>query len=123
MNFTYPINVLTMAIAINENRTIISDNFEPSFEARVVEPEEGRLFDERYDVHEELGKGRYGIVKKVTERATGMCFAAKFVRTIKAKDREQVREEIRIMNMLRHPKLLLLAAAYESPRETVMITE
>ncbi|XP_025160955.1 titin homolog isoform X2 [Harpegnathos saltator] len=99
------------------------DNFEPSFEPRVVEPKEGRLFDEGYDVHEELGKGRYGIVKKVTERATGMCFAAKFVRTIKAKDREQVREEIRIMNALRHPKLLLLAAAYESPRETVMITE
>lgn len=112
-----------MAVAVNKNRPIFPDNFEPSFEPRIVEPEEGRLFEERYDVHEELGKGRYGIVKKVTERATGMCFAAKFVRTIKAKDREQVREEIRIMNMLRHPKLLLLAAAYESPRETVMVTE
>ncbi|XP_032676016.1 uncharacterized protein LOC116846386 isoform X2 [Odontomachus brunneus] len=99
------------------------ENFEPSFEARIVEPEESRLFDERYDVHEELGKGRYGIVKKVIERTTDMCFAAKFVRTIKAKDREQVREEIRIMNVLRHPKLLLLAAAYESPRETVMVME
>ncbi|XP_026825970.1 uncharacterized protein LOC105284959 isoform X2 [Ooceraea biroi] len=99
------------------------DEFEPSFEARVVNPEEGRLFAERYDVLEELGKGRYGIVKKVIERATGMTLAAKFVRTIKAKDRAQVREEIKIMNALRHPKLLLLAAAYESPRETVLITE
>jgi len=52
-----------------------------------------------------------------------MNFAAKFIKTIKAKDREQVREEIKIMNALRHPKLLLLAAAYESPRETVLITE
>lgn len=89
----------------------------------MVEPEEGRLFGERYDVLEELGKGRYGVVKKVIERESGTCLAAKFVRTIKAKDREQVREEIRIMNALRHPKLLLLAAAYESPRETVMVTE
>lgn len=88
-----------------------------------MKPEDGKLFGERYDVLEELGKGRYGIVKKVIERTTGMNFAAKFVRTIKAKDREQVREEIRIMNALRHPKLLLLAAAYESPRETVLITE
>ncbi|XP_071646927.1 uncharacterized protein [Temnothorax longispinosus] len=99
------------------------DEFEPSFEARLVVPEEGKLFAERYDVFEELGKGRYGVVKKVIERPTGMNFAAKFVKTIKAKDREQVREEIKIMNALRHPKLLLLAAAYESPRETVLITE
>lgn len=99
------------------------DTFEPSFEARVVEPEDGRLFGERYDVREELGKGRYGVVKRVVERATGEHFAAKFVRTIKAKDRQQVREEIGIMNVLRHPKLLLLAAAYERPRETVLVTE
>ncbi|KAL6428697.1 hypothetical protein ACFW04_007942 [Cataglyphis niger] len=99
------------------------DEFEPSFAARTVEPEEGKLFGERYNVLEELGKGRYGIVKKVIEQATGMSFAAKFVKTIKAKDREQVREEIKIMNALRHPKLLLLAAAYESPRETILITE
>ncbi|XP_067210466.1 uncharacterized protein [Linepithema humile] len=99
------------------------DEFESSFEARVVEPEDGKLFGERYDILEELGKGRYGIVKKVIERTTGMNFAAKFVRTIKAKDREQVREEVSIMNALRHPKLLLLAAAYENPRETVLITE
>ncbi|EFN64027.1 Myosin light chain kinase, smooth muscle [Camponotus floridanus] len=99
------------------------DEFEPSFAARIVEPEDGKLFGERYNVLEELGKGRYGIVKKVIEQETDMSFAAKFVKTIKAKDREQVREEIKIMNILRHPKLLLLAAAYESPRETILITE
>ncbi|XP_072764137.1 uncharacterized protein [Anoplolepis gracilipes] len=99
------------------------DEFEPNFAARIVVPEEGRFFNERYDVLEELGKGRYGIVKKVIEQPTGMTFAAKFVKTIKAKDREQVREEIKVMNTLRHPKLLLLAAAYENPREIILITE
>lgn len=102
---------------------VVSKEFEPPFEARVVEMEDGRLFDDRYDVLEELGKGRYGTVRRVIETSSGTSFAAKFVRTIKTKDREQVREEIRIMNNLRHPKLLLLAAAYESPREIVMITE
>ncbi|XP_036144946.1 uncharacterized protein LOC105834071 [Monomorium pharaonis] len=99
------------------------DEFKPNFEARLVVPEEGKLFNEKYDVLEELGKGRYGVVKKVIERSTGMNFAAKFVKTIKVRAREQVREEIKIMNTLRHPKLLLLAAAYESPRETVLIME
>ncbi|XP_039306923.1 titin isoform X3 [Solenopsis invicta] len=99
------------------------DEFNPNFESRLVVPEEGKLFDERYDVLEELGKGRYGVVRKVIERSTGINFAAKFVKIIKTKVREQVREEIEIMNTLRHPKLLLLAAAYESPRETVLIME
>ncbi|KOX71851.1 Myosin light chain kinase, smooth muscle, partial [Melipona quadrifasciata] len=99
------------------------EEFEPPFEARIVEMENGQLFNDRYQVLEELGKGRYGTVRRVVEKSSGTSFAAKFVRTIKTKDREQVREEIRIMNMLRHPKLLLLAAAFESPREIVMVTE
>lgn len=99
------------------------EEFEPPFEARTVEMEDGHLFNDRYEVLEELGKGRYGTVRRVIEKSSNTNFAAKFVRTIKTKDREQVREEIRIMNMLRHPKLLLLAAAFESPREIVMVTE
>lgn len=63
------------------------------------------------------------MVKKVIERATNTNFAAKFIKTIKAKDREQVREEIKIMSALRHPKLLRLIAVYENPRKTIMITE
>ncbi|CAK9829518.1 Myosin light chain kinase, smooth muscle [Anthophora retusa] len=109
-----------------EGETFLQDDekeFEPPFEARIVEMEDGQLFNDKYEVLEELGKGRYGTVRRVIETCSGTSFAAKFVRTIKTKDREQVREEIRIMNMLRHPKLLLLAAAYESPREIVMVTE
>lgn len=97
--------------------------FPAAFEARTVRAEDSRSFVDRYDVFEELGKGRYGVVKRVVEKSSNQSFAAKFVRTIKSKDREQVREEINIMNMLRHPKLLLLAAAFEGPREIIMVTE
>ncbi|XP_043500905.1 titin homolog [Polistes fuscatus] len=110
-----------------EGETIIQkeeeEEFSAAFEARTVHAEDSQLFVDRYDVFEELGKGRYGVVKRVVEKSSNASFAAKFVRTIKSKDREQVREEINIMNMLRHPKLLLLAAAFEGPRETIMITE
>lgn len=92
-------------------------------EKTIVTPEDGKVFLERYEVMEELGKGRYGIVKRVVEKSTGREFASKFVKTIKATDRKLVREEIKIMNQLRHPKLLRLAAAFESPREIIMITE
>jgi len=97
--------------------------FRPAFEPRVVTLAPGEEFKANYEVLEELGKGRYGVVHKVVERATGQKYAAKFIRCIKAKDREKVQEEISIMNILRHPKLLQLAAAFESPKEVVMVME
>lgn len=62
-------------------------------------------------------------MRRIVEKSTGLNLAAKFVRTIKAKDRQQVHEEIDIMNRLRHPKLLRLAAAFENPKEIIMVTE
>lgn len=106
-----------------DNESESEDEFEPAFEARIVSTESGQLFNERYDVHEELGKGRYGVVRRIVEKATGLNLAAKFIRTIKSKDRQQVHDEINIMNMLRHPKLLRLAAAFENPKEMIMVTE
>lgn len=92
-------------------------------EERHVTLEPGDLFQERYSVHEELGKGRYGVVHKVTDIRTGQTMAAKFVRCIKKQDREKVQEEIDIMNCLRHPKLLQLTAAFENPKDIVMVME
>lgn len=95
----------------------------PPFSPRhvIVEGMEG--FAARYELLEELGKGRYGVVHRVTERAAGHTLAAKVIRTIKAKDRQQVQDEITIMNLLRHPKLLQLAAAFEGQREMIMVME
>jgi myosin-light-chain kinase len=45
------------------------------------------------------------------------------VRCIKAADREKVYQEVAIMNKLQHPKLLQLAAAYDCPKEIVLVTE
>ncbi|GLH01363.1 Obscurin [Gryllus bimaculatus] len=97
--------------------------FTPAFSPRLVTIEPGEDFKNRFEVLEELGKGRYGVVHKVAERSNGQKFAAKFIRCIKAKDKEKVQEEIDIMNCLRHPKLLQLAAAFETPREMVMVME
>ncbi|XP_059475294.1 titin homolog [Neocloeon triangulifer] len=80
-------------------------------------------FGSKYHTHEELGKGRFGTVFKCTKVATGQKRAAKVVRCIKAKDREQVYEEIDIMNCLRHPKLLQLEAAFETSRDIILVTE
>jgi len=63
------------------------------------------------------------VVFRVTDRESGEIFAAKFVRCRKKEDREKVKDEISIMNVLDHTKLLQLAAAYENPREMIMVME
>lgn len=84
---------------------------------------QGGDFKTRFILEEELGKGRFGVVHKVVERETGQVLAAKIVKCIKAKDKIKLHEEISIMRALRHPKLLQLAAAFESAREIVMVME
>lgn len=88
-----------------------------------VNIESGEIFTEQYEVLDELGKGRYGVVYKAKERESGKYYAAKFVKCIQSKEKEKAREEVDIMNCLRHPKLLQLDAAFENPREVVMVTE
>lgn len=85
--------------------------------------EPGQEFKTRYEVYEEIGKGRFGVVHKVTDKITTKKLAAKFIRCRTSKDRDKVQDEIDIMNMLRHPKLLQLASAFENQREMIMIME
>lgn len=79
--------------------------------------------EDKYTILEEIGKGRYGVVKRAVEVKNGEIRAAKFVRTLKRQDRENVADEIDIMNSLRHPLLLRLFAAYSLPKDIVMILE
>lgn len=97
------------------------DNSE--FEPRLVTVEPGQEFKGRFDVLEELGKGRFGVVHKVVDKITAQKLAAKFIRCRTAKDRDKVQDEIDIMNLLRHPKLLQLAAAFENHKEMIMVME
>lgn len=88
-----------------------------------LQPQGTSLFHDRFRVLDELGKGRYGTVRKVIEKSTSMNYAAKFVKMVKSKDRKLVHAEIEIMKLLRHPKLLHLMGIYESPKEMILVTE
>ncbi|XP_042243214.1 myosin light chain kinase, smooth muscle-like isoform X1 [Homarus americanus] len=99
------------------------EDHETAFAPLNVEIEPGSLFDKQYSLHEEVGKGRFGIVYRVTEKNSGVRRTAKIIKCIIAKDKEKVCEEVDITNSLRHPKLLQLGAAYERQREMVMVME
>lgn len=97
--------------------------FEAPFEHRIVEIEDGGIFKAKYEIYEELGRGRFGVVFKVKDKVNGEVLAAKFVRCRKSEEKQKCKDEIAIMNVLDSKRLLQLAAAYENPREIIMVME
>nr|XP_033799440.1 myosin light chain kinase 3 isoform X2 [Geotrypetes seraphini] len=73
--------------------------------------------------HEVLGGGRFGQVHKCTEVSTGLSLAAKIIKVKGAKDREEVKNEINIMNQLNHVNLIQLFDAFECKNNITLIVE
>ncbi|XP_057707533.1 myosin light chain kinase, smooth muscle [Corythoichthys intestinalis] len=78
---------------------------------------------ELYDVEERLGTGKFGQVFKLVEKATKKVWAGKFIKAYSAKDKENVRQEIGIMNSLHHPKLVQCVDAFEGKSDIVVVLE
>ncbi|XP_037671968.1 myosin light chain kinase 3 isoform X2 [Choloepus didactylus] len=94
------------------------------FEHRVVSVTETSI-SAGYTVceHQVLGGGRFGQVHRCTEKATGLTLAAKIIKVKSTKDREDVKNEINIMNQLSHKNLIQLYDAFESKNSFTLIME
>ncbi|XP_077101423.1 myosin light chain kinase, smooth muscle-like isoform X1 [Siphateles boraxobius] len=78
---------------------------------------------DHYHVHEKLGMGKFGEVFRMTHKQTGRVCAGKIYRARVSRDKMAARQEIKLMNELRHPKLVECLAAYDTPSEIVMVLE
>ncbi|KAM8946006.1 myosin light chain kinase 3 [Pelodytes ibericus] len=73
--------------------------------------------------NEVLGGGRFGQVHKCVEIASGLRLAAKIVRVKGPKDRDEVKNEINVMNQLNHVNLIQLYDAFECKNDLTLIME
>ncbi|KAF6078736.1 myosin light chain kinase 3 [Phyllostomus discolor] len=73
--------------------------------------------------HEVLGGGRFGQVHRCTDKSTGLLLAAKIIKVKSAKDREDVKNEVAIMNQLRHVNLIQLYDAFEGKNSFTLVME
>ncbi|XP_053304915.1 myosin light chain kinase 3 isoform X1 [Spea bombifrons] len=73
--------------------------------------------------HEVLGGGRFGQVHKCVEKTSGLRLAAKMIRVKGPKDRDEVKNEINIMNHLNHVNLIQLYDAFECKNDLTLIME
>ncbi|KAJ7383693.1 hypothetical protein OS493_026223 [Desmophyllum pertusum] len=75
-----------------------------------------------YCIEEEVGRGRFGVVKKCVELDTATRFCAKFHQS-RPSQKEEFKREIDVMNVLHHPRIIRLQDAFEEPRQIILIME
>uniref|UniRef100_A0A8C5RM46 Myosin light chain kinase 3 n=1 Tax=Laticauda laticaudata TaxID=8630 RepID=A0A8C5RM46_LATLA len=112
--------------ATKAEEMVIDDSPPPPapFEHRIVSIKQTELTTLYAVSHDEvLGGGRFGQVHKCTEKSTGLCLAAKIIKVKLAKEREEVKNEINIMNQLSHVNLIQLYDAFESKNNLTLIME
>ncbi|XP_075045318.1 myosin light chain kinase 3 isoform X2 [Mixophyes fleayi] len=73
--------------------------------------------------HEVLGGGRFGQVHKCVEITSGLRLAAKIIKVKAPKDRDEVKNEITVMNQLNHVNLIQLYDAFECKNDLTLIME
>ncbi|XP_035804053.2 obscurin isoform X3 [Amphiprion ocellaris] len=89
---------------------------------REVELGKRRKLFSVYDVHEEIGRGTFGVVKRAIHRRTGEVFAAKFL-PLRSSTRTRAFQERDLLSRLAHPRVACLLDFFCTRRTLVLITE
>ncbi|XP_020354202.1 serine/threonine-protein kinase 17B-like isoform X1 [Oncorhynchus kisutch] len=82
--------------------------------------------DSMYEITGELGRGKFAVVKRCMEKATGKMFAAKFLRKRRqGRDcRAEVVHEMAVLEAARNnPRVVNLQAAYETDHDIILLLE
>lgn len=79
-------------------------------------------YESEYRSMEELGKGKFGVVKRCERKSDKSHFAAKFIKKT-AVTRDEVAREVEMMNKLHHRRLISLYDAFETRNEMIVIME
>ncbi|KAF0312176.1 Myosin light chain kinase family member 4 [Amphibalanus amphitrite] len=78
---------------------------------------------EKFTMGEEVGRGKFGIVYRCTDKETGRQLAAKFVATPRKDDKRDVEREVEIMNYLQHPGIIQIFDAFDGGKEMTLVME
>lgn len=78
---------------------------------------------DNYEILEKIGEGIFGEVYRVREKATGDYYAAKFVPVQSQEEKNLLKKEIDVNNLLHHKNILRLHDAYEDDDEMVTVHE
>ncbi|XP_036375445.1 obscurin-like [Megalops cyprinoides] len=75
-----------------------------------------------YEIHEEIGRGSFGVVKRVTNRESGESLAAKFL-PLQRGSRSRAFQERDLLARVTHPRVACLLDSFCSRQTLVLLTE
>ncbi|XP_059676432.1 striated muscle preferentially expressed protein kinase [Gavia stellata] len=81
-----------------------------------------RRLTDYYDVHEEIGRGAFSYLRRVTEKSSLLDFAAKFVPG-RTKAKQSARRELHILSQLDHERIVFFHDAFEKKNAVIMVME
>ncbi|XP_074533831.1 death-associated protein kinase 2 isoform X2 [Halichoeres trimaculatus] len=82
-----------------------------------------------YEMGEPLGSGQFAIVRRCTEKSTGIQYAAKFIKKRQSRvsrrgvKKEEIEREVNILQQLQHPNIITLHDVFENRTDVVLILE
>ncbi|XP_031566034.1 serine/threonine-protein kinase HSL1-like isoform X3 [Actinia tenebrosa] len=82
-----------------------------------------------YDIAQEIGSGQFAVVKKLSEKASGKEFAAKFMKKKRAKSlrlgmtSEQILREANVLRSINHKGIIYLHDIFETKLEFILVLE
>ncbi|XP_015666523.1 death-associated protein kinase 2 [Protobothrops mucrosquamatus] len=85
--------------------------------------------EDLYEIGEELGSGQFAIVKRCRDKATGLDYAAKFIKKRQSRAsrrgvrREEIEREVNILQQILHSNIIQLYEVYENKTDVVLILE
>ena len=85
-------------------------------------------FEDDYDVGDEIGSGKFAIVKKCLNKETNIEYAAKYIRKRRGGGRrgakmEDIKKEVDILHQIDHPNIIQLYEVYETKLEVILVLE
>ncbi|XP_047105588.1 obscurin isoform X3 [Schistocerca piceifrons] len=123
----YSISARNVAGSVSSSAMIRIEESEQEYgyltysKGRNIKPK-AKPFEDLYDIGNELGRGTQGVTYHAVERLTGRNYAAKIMHG-KSDLRPFMNNELDILNVLNHPKIIRLHDAYETRNSLTLVTE
>eukprot|EP00475_Leptophrys_vorax_P037543 TRINITY_DN6486_c0_g1_i7.p1 TRINITY_DN6486_c0_g1~~TRINITY_DN6486_c0_g1_i7.p1 ORF type:complete len:765 (+),score=168.23 TRINITY_DN6486_c0_g1_i7:343-2295(+) len=76
-----------------------------------------------YDIGAQIGKGKFSLVHFAYEKSTGDKYAVKILdkKKIEESEKEALRQEIAILNVVRHPRVVQMREVFETPDKLYIV--
>ena len=102
--------------------SFFANDSSPSFSSPLL-PSLSVCLSTRYKLLEVLGKGTYGVVRKIQNKETGQVFALKTILKSKVPDLSLLEKEVDLLQQIHHPHIVQLFEVYEEPNQLHLVTE